>query len=109
MNTPVKFEIAKLLKEKGFDELLNYYYDSFGDIGSSKVKVNWNESEELLRSAPTIAEVVIWLYENHGIWIGLTHQHNKFFWSFGSYQTKEFNTPTEAYDAAILFALKNLI
>ena len=64
MNTTVSFEIAKLLKEKGFDEQLNYYYDSFGDIGSSKIKVNWNESEELLCSAPTIAEVVMWIINN---------------------------------------------
>ena len=81
MNTQVSIEIEKMLIEKDID---------------MPVKT-------------TIADVVMCLYEKHAIWISLTHQHNKFFWSYGSYQTKEFNTPVEAYDAAILFALKNLI
>ena len=124
MNTPVSFEIAKLLKEKGFDERLNYYYDSFGDIGSSKVKVNWNESEELLCSAPTIAEVVMWLYEKHGIWIRVTpkpYSHFLTHWRWehmstdystrncGWERTEDYLLPTEAYEAAIIYILKNLI
>jgi|694.fasta_scaffold34219_10 hypothetical protein len=40
MNTPVSFEIAKLLKEKGFNEpCYRYYYD--GKLDSSS-KYNWN-------------------------------------------------------------------
>ena len=128
MKTPVKFPIAKMLKEKGFDERLNYYYDSFGDIGSSKVKVNWNESEELLCSAPTIAEVVMWLYEKHGIWINTWSDSNlnssipttiKWFYVINcdlvSSYNKEgkidrlYNSPTEAYEAAIEYVLTNLI
>ena len=81
MNTPVSLEIDKLLIEKDID----------------------------MPVSPTIADVVMWLYRKHGIWISLTHQHNKFFWSFGSYQTQEFNSPTEAYSQAIIYTLKNLI
>ena len=101
MNTPISLKIAKLLKEKGFD--LNHKYMFFTSDETEKYP------EEELSLKPTIAEVVMWLYEKHGIWIGLTHQHNKFFWSFGSYQTQEFNSPTEAYEAAIIYTLKNLI
>ncbi len=120
MNTPVSFDIAKLLKEKGFDERLNYYYDSFGDIGSSKVKVNWNESEELLCSAPTIAEVVMWLYEKHGIWT-VVNVNIMGSWYFEHFDLKEkrnaqfkptdthYDSSTEAYSQAILYTLKNLI
>ena len=119
MTTPVKFELAKLLKTKGFDEQLKYYYDSFGDIGSSNVKVNWNESEELLCSAPTIAEVVMWLYEKYEIWIWVEREDttNEFEWlcryenegSCKDYDDKFYNSPTEAYEAAIEYCLNNLI
>jgi hypothetical protein len=51
----------------------------------------------------------MWLYEKHGIWISPTHQHNQFFWGFGSYQTQEFKTPTEAYEAAFEHTLNKLI
>ena len=49
MTTPVSFEIAKLLKEKGFDIEIDY--------GLNQI-LN-------LKSAPTIAEVVMWLYDTH--------------------------------------------
>ena len=104
MNTPVSFEIAKLLKEKGLDIEKPNFYNSHGQLKTTVQDFFIPRYE-----APTIAEVVMWLYEKHGIWIGLTHQHNKFFWSFGSYQTQEFNSPTEAYEAAIIYTLKNLI
>ena len=48
MNKEVNFEIAKLLKEKGF-RLLPDFKSSY----------------------PTIAEVVMWLYEKHGVWISV--------------------------------------
>ena len=51
----------------------------------------------------------MWLYEKHKIWINPTYQYNKFFWKFGSYQTQEYNSPTEAYEAAIEYTLNNLI
>ena len=81
MNTPVSLEIDRLLIEKNID----------------------------MPVSPSIADVVMWLYKKCGIWISPTHQHNKFFWSFASYQTKEFNTPNDAYEAAIIYTLKNLI
>lgn len=120
MNTPVSFEIAKLLKEKGFNlKVINFYdYERLSTPFDKQRQVdglinynpiNWNSVKNHYTSAPTIAEVVMWLYEKHGIWISLTHQHNQFFWSFGSYQTQDFNSPIEAYEAAIEYTLNNLI
>ena len=50
MNTPVKFELAKLLEEQG-------YPFEFITVG---------ELKEVPLNIPTIAEVVVWLYEYVG-------------------------------------------
>ena len=114
MNTPVSFPIAKLLKEKGFDEKTkNHYYDD-GSTFIDDIKNSESDHDEF--SAPTIAEVIMWLYEKHGIWIsvklGYGHEYVvqstqspfSFIYSDGTY-----NSPTEAYEAAIEYTLKNLI
>jgi hypothetical protein len=97
MNTPVSFELAKLLIQKSYD-----LHPDFKD------------------SYPTIAEVVMWLYEKHGIWIVPLPTPTKHF-VFGIYiiekpyelvngeMKKSFNSPTEAYEAAIEHTFKNLI
>jgi hypothetical protein len=99
MIIPVSFELAKLLKEKGFRVLPTF------------------ES-----SYPTIAEVVMWLYEKHDIWIytrpvldedgewifkGYVKLMNNF--KAKEYQTKLLRKPTEAYEAAIEYTLNHLI
>ena len=131
MNTPVNFEIAKLLKEKGFNLKVRYSYghsinphiaypnEDFAiscDFNSPNMGRNWKH----LYSAPTIAEVVMWLYKKHGIWVIVSHEisdlhQTEWFW-IGVKNGEEtasqyfgFNTPTEAYEAAIEYTLKNLI
>ncbi len=142
MNIPVKFPIAELLKEKGIifntkeicflhkngEEITDeWIFNKFkGNIpgsifGAKSIYATSNIP------APTIAEVVMWLYEKHGIWIVVNPHKGKnnlgeFFmefdpdvWSF----TDEcefhntgllyFNSPTEAYEAAIEYTLNNLI
>jgi hypothetical protein len=94
MNTPVSFELVKLLKEK----------DEQFDVTSTL-------------DYPTISEVVMWLYEKHGIWITVTsisqeswqcHMTKKGD-SLGKCYLEDFYNPTEAYEAAILYTLNNLI
>jgi hypothetical protein len=106
MTTPVSFEIAKLLKEKGF-RLLPDFESSY----------------------PTIAEVVVWLYKKHGIYIHISphgEEEDLFVdckWWFSIYKDKLFNliggskvtegiedfdSPTETYEAAIEYTLNNL-
>lgn len=96
MNTPVKFELAKLLKEKGLDIPTQRYYehaltskkdsetnDYTGSFGWKKGETNLNSGyfknncgmadlsnkNWYMCSAPTISEVWMWLYEKHGVWI----------------------------------------
>lgn len=93
MNTPVNFEIAKLLKEKGFDEFCSHAYkefespvlyihqdkkynNSFKKEWQNIVRKNSTMDNALIKrySAPTISEVVMWLYEKHGIWVFILPQ-----------------------------------
>ena len=128
MNTVVNFEIAKLLKEKGFNLPTRSYRQKSAIIGSEKIlplvsveePYDWNNYslEVPYYSMPTIAEVVMWLYEKHGIWISVTKD-----WDVGKclgfesiidtndgfINTETYNSPTEAYEAAITYCLENLI
>lgn len=152
MTTRVNFEIAKLLKEKGYDEECNSYFSQALFEGADP---NWegvfpkgsvfqypdyhhnslpNTNDLLFTcSAPTIAEVVMWLYEEYGIWVEANYLPNveKFAFiakpldfkkpkEFSSYKEyyratsrflsiDRYETPTEAYSAGIEYTLKNLI
>ena len=142
MNTPVSFPIAKLLKEKGFDELCKLCVED-GDERPLPFNCGNTIHRNSLHpyySAPTIAEVVMWLYEKHGTWIAVNRVViGSDEWDYGyiiSYLPKEYEfekrrskhlveiqsfkegvgsyhgawyTPTEAYEAAIEYTLKNLI
>jgi len=128
MNTTVNFEIAKLLKEKGFDTKTECWYDKDGDaLYTDAIGIPSSYKFHLVGEcyAPTIAEVVTWLYEKHGIWITVDADVLGF---YGHYKinpignlssnlkqgwtnsgTNPFNSPTEAYSVAIEYTLKNLI
>lgn len=137
MNTPVSFELAKLLKLKGFDEPCSHAYkevespvlyihqdkkynNSFEKEWQNTVRKNSHMDNAAINrySAPTIAEVVMWLYEKHGIWICVLykrHSQEKHF----AYDIRQANgietylwehsSPTKAYEAAIEYTLNNLI
>ena len=149
LNKHVDFSTAKLLKEKGFDEQCDYYYEHAiteayneqdgysGPFGWEKGETNYqsgfhinnskyDSSNEawLLCSAPTIAEVVMWLYEKHGIWIRVTpipYSDNITHWRWEHMPTKyairnagwkkeeDYMSPMEAYEKAIEYCLNNLI
>lgn len=146
MNTPVKFELAKLLKEKGFDvPVLSCYFqkdevsENYSIINQYEIeyiedkgnfilipynenyrslyldKINFNGWGDLTFSAPTIAAVVMWLYEKHGIWVSVTLSSGLFWWEVMNNE-KKFSplgsnsySSTEAYEAAIEYTLNNLI
>ena len=149
MNTPVSFPLAKLLKEKGFDEKCNDFWVEtlkhqlniprlgIEDFEAQPPRIlSFSPVEEYHIThclAPTIAEVIRWLYEKHDIWIEVTTNNNpqvrKEFVSFNARvihrdrnikfrvlmntqinkYTEPFNSPTEAYKAAIEYVLNNLI
>ena len=99
MNTLVSLEIDRLLLQKGID----------------------------MPVSPTIADVVMWLYEKHKIWIYVTifQTETQFYCQSWieipyketiclktgkiSHTPSAFNSPAEAYEAAIKYTLKNLI
>lgn len=126
MNTPVSFEIAKLLKEKGFDNESAHYYNDKGealfDVGFPSLQRNYKPY--IYYDSPIIADVVMWLYEKHGIWIRVTpipYSDNLTHWRWEHMSTKyatrnagwkkqqDYLSPTEAYEAAIEYTLNNLI
>lgn len=92
MNTPINIEIAELLFKKHGVLLSN------------------------------ISDVVMWLYEKHEMWVDVSlNQFSKptdLQWMYSivftqrctySHSPKSYNSPTEAYEAAILYTLNNLI
>lgn len=142
MNNIVNFEIAQLLKEKGYDNdtlspnKSKYFYttpnsEMYG-IDEYGIYSMVNTPEKLYKlgehcvvgienvyQAPTISEVVMWLYDDkYGIWIWVQKEwDNGKLLGFeavidtndGFTNTDTFNTPSEAYSEAILYTLKNLI
>ena len=100
MNTHVNFELAKLLKEKNFNKRSGLY--NYNNIGELTLLEGLN--------APTITEVVMWLYEKHGIWIEVYYDNSKKeFYTVWDGEEYKFNSPTEAYEAAIEYTLKHSI
>lgn len=138
LNQPVDLSTAKLLKEKGFNrEVLHFYCKnstcnyikepykySFEVDANQERKVNGkidNFGYGLTWSAPTIAEVVMWMYEKHKIWIisepcivhnGITNIYKIFkdnYLDTISRASKGYNSPIEAYEAAIKYCLEKII
>ena len=126
LNKNVDFSTAKLLKEKRYDEKTNSAYvdttpfsESENDLVEYAYSQNHNEKEHRT-SAPTIAEVVMWLYEKHGIWIYIMQstarldfrcftQRLKILGEVDFQNDEKYSSPTEAYEAAIKYTLENLI
>lgn len=111
MNTPITFKLAKLLKEKEYNVYNPKQYNGHNDY-----LYNYTESQCKLFGdvyyAPIIAEVIMWLYEEHGIWIEVTTDFNdKFCWLIKKANASllNYNSPTEAYSKAIEYTLINLI
>ena len=116
MNTPVSFDIAMLLKEKGLDIEKPNFYNSRGQLNTDIEDFFIPRYE-----APTTAEVVMWLYEKHGIWVDVStikwnfdDNTNRFAYHITVYIDNinsrfDYSSPTDAYGAAIEYTLKNLI
>lgn len=122
MNTLVNFELAKIIKEKEFKNKTSFGYNMFKD-GSFHLYERYRDNNSLannLFSAPTIAEVVMWLYEKHGIFVTVTIPYNEFgkfsaeIWGKESDNIKillvdgmsVFKTINQAYEEGIIESLK---
>lgn len=120
----VSFETAKLLKEKGFDELCRSYWsnNNFLSFEHTKWFVSYdNDSVYLLR--PTLQMAMKWLREEKDVQIeipivGTDTWESPTKWMYGfRCQTKDvidrrnadFSSYEEACEAAIKYCLENLI
>lgn len=114
----VSFEVAKLLKEKGFDERCFSFYWSDGslDANSHDKKTNLRNSTSSNPVAPTLQMAMKWLREVHNIALNVCYFLGM--WSYSVYRTdvnssgynsEDFDTYEEACEAGIKFCLENLI
>ena len=120
----VSFETAKLLKEKGFDMPLNYFYNSDGRKCYA-TSYNWNQTAGDFQdySCPTLQMAMKWLREEKDVQIeisivGTDTWESPTKWKYGfRCQTKyvidrrnaDFSSYEEACEAAIKYCLENLI
>ena len=125
----VSFEIAKLLKEKGFDEPCECFYDTENnDVSIVNGWMNVSNSElegkEFVRySAPTLQMAMNWLREVHNIFIAInmipdTIQKPYFFKPYVGgkiynfplgYSVEFYTTYEEVCEAGIKYCLENFI
>ena len=130
------YEVAKLLKEKGFNELCGRYYSSqfnemrtVGDI----CMMSWNSISDEYEyiSIPTHQMAMAWLREKHNLYIGINievgdiqmlpsydfeetvlgytfviYDKETLIWVFKDKTPRSYE---DAVEAAIKYALKNLI
>ena len=113
----VSFEVAKLLKEKGFGELTcGFYYDNYTEELIVSSPSNHNGSINSI-AAPSQAQAMKWLREEKEIAIEIL-MNGVGEWYCDLYNTKTLNHYTEmdyvksyeeACEAAIKYCLTNLI
>ena len=111
------YEVAKLLKKKGFDEESLYYYSP---TGSMYYNVHWTERDTNWIPKPTHQMAMKWLREVHRKYIDIRYnnQNEKYrFIVFTMVKDKpidfihsEFHsTYEETTEAALFYVLENLI
>ena len=125
MTTLLDAELSRLCADKGYKRPKGYsqpYYNHLGILNgdvTELVKAQINEKDTTpfqTIAAPTIVEVVMWLYEKHGIWISVDFNlETSWFYDIvvlsgeGGNILDNVDSPTEAYEAAIDYTLNNLI
>ena len=114
----VSFEVAKLLKEKGFDEACPTAYSLVSKTHKVEQRSisEWGKMGQVKR--PTLQMAMKWLREIHNITIEPHYLYRKEWYAIvssenplgiGVYTTNTFNTYEEACEAAIKYCLENLI
>ena len=122
----VSFEVAKLLKEKGFDCLCHSYFrkDNPNNLVKETCGTNWNDTP-FFTSRPTLQMAMKWLREKHNIVVEpFIREDTKYVWYIHRIETKfnkkylvfcwgsknnKYERYEEACEAAIKYCLENLI
>ena len=124
------FEVAKLLKEKGFDELCIFKYNSEGVRMKAGVAIDeWQNSEldDDECSCVSLQMTMKWLRKKHNIMVEIylphEYEHEEEIWD-GKYcfelfsltnghsifwDETEYSTYEDAVEAACIYSLENLI
>ena len=113
----VSFEVAKLLKENGFNEPTWTRYEDDNEVIFGN-KYDWNNSPMGQISAPTHQMAVAWLREEYGISIEISAL-NQYQWVYAIYRlfkdsvAEVWNNGTyvsyeDATDDALKYCLENL-
>ena len=117
----VSFEVAKLLKEKGFDEPLRCWYDNFQDFHEEGVRMSNSDCLPPTIMCPTHQMAIKWLREEKRTSIIIEFDLTKRGYCPYVHQLDydadwvvkwRVNTPMkyeEAVEAALKYALENLI
>ena len=120
----VSFEIAKLLKEKGFDESIRCWYDNFQDFHEEGVRMCNTDCLPPTIMCPTLQMAMRWLRDVHHLVIQIELidflEHGEV-WLYSIIERKTIKRLTdrdedftehsyeEACEAAIKYCLENLI
>ena len=123
----VSFEVAKLLKEKGFEGDINAYYHIWdnGNKVCSAQEFSRSEAPHLYIPAPTHQTAMRWLREKYNIYISIqpdfpSDKDYKMCWCWSAsilhencITLKEYQCYIETYEdaveAALKYCLENLI
>ena len=121
----VSYEVAKLLKEKGFHEpCIATYNLTTKDFAVEEVYQDWTTCWKTYVSAPTLQMACKWLREVHNLHVDVGYDDLDWFWNIISTSedvpiadrpkfivtgTACHRTYEEAVEAAIKYTLKNLI
>ena len=116
----VSFEIAKLLKDKGFDEPTLYHYCQNNNFPTHTIDYECikNSEDAQFCSAPTIQMAMKWLREVHNIFIQVELYSKYNDYCFELFRNthrlilkkhETYNIYEEACEAAIKYVLENLI
>ena len=123
----VSFETAKLLKEKGFKEECEYFYDEYENEDEYVICSNGgtcnDDGHPTYYSMPTLQMAMKWLRENHYLYIDIELLSGPSFlwyiWLMNDPQclkgcstnllTHFYDTYEQATEAAIKYCLENLI
>lgn len=85
----VSFELAQMLKEKGFDWTCSHYYRTKSkDLFMIFPSEDWNNTEERI-NAPTISQVLKWLREEKKIHICIDIYDDGWFFDIASYYKED--------------------
>ena len=117
----VSFEVAKLLKEKGFDEPIQYFYKSDSkELYRGTVFTNTQIGDKFY-NAPTHQMAMKWLREIHKLFIMillLEKEEGNYGYTVEKIGSREFistsgnisyDTTEDAVEAALKYSLENLI